>query len=148
MDALGSGGPAPSLDADTAFACFIQCNLSHGVVPIISYFHFPRTALFGASTLCFHGIDVRPVIFGATCHIASANDTEPCKTLGRVSKHKPGGPATFKPLPNNWRETRCQTTSLEITSNQQLRGKAPNPGPRGVHFTSMDTYLRWPMALL
>ena len=38
MDALGSGGHAPSLDADTAFACFIQCNLSHGVVPKISYF--------------------------------------------------------------------------------------------------------------
>ena len=33
MNALGSGGPAPSLDADTAFACCIQCNLSHGVVP-------------------------------------------------------------------------------------------------------------------
>ena len=38
VNALGSGGPAPSLDADTAFACFIQCNLSHGVVPKKSYF--------------------------------------------------------------------------------------------------------------
>ena len=41
---------------------------------------------FGASTLCFHGIDVRPVMPGATCYIASANDGAPCKRLGRVCK--------------------------------------------------------------
>ena len=40
----------------------------------------------GAGTLCFHGIDVRPVMPGATCYIASANDGAPCKRLGRVCK--------------------------------------------------------------
>ena len=67
---------------------------------------FLALPFFCASTLCFHGIDVRPVIFGATCYIASANDTEPCKRLGRVCKYKLGGPATFKPLPKSWRELR------------------------------------------
>ena len=47
---------------------------------------FLALPFFGANTICFHGIDVRPVIFGATCCIASANDGAPCKRLGRVCK--------------------------------------------------------------
>ena len=36
---------------------------------------------FLVSTHLFHGIDVRPLMLGATCHIASASDGAPCKRL-------------------------------------------------------------------
>ena len=39
---------------------------------------------FAQAHICFHGIDVRPVMLGATCYIASASDGAPCKRLGRV----------------------------------------------------------------
>ena len=83
----------------------------------------------GASTLCFHGIDVRPVMPGATCYIASANDGAPCKRLGRVCKQKLGGPTTSKSLPKTLariarrqpRLNSCQTSKFTEQVQLQLR---------------------------
>ena len=74
------------------------------------------------------------MMLGATC----ANDGAACNRLGRVCKYKLGNPATFSSLPKNL----TVTTSLEITSNQQLRGRAPAPVPKIVHFTSGAQWTR------
>ena len=78
--------PRASPGADVALAAD---HLASGrIMMFASVVIFPRTAFFffDASTLCFHGIDVRPVMPSATCYTASANDGAPCKRLGRVCK--------------------------------------------------------------
>ena len=61
---------------------------------------------FAQSRIYVHGVDVRPVILGSTCHNRSAHYGTPCTTLGHVCKYKLGSPATFSSLPKNLRELR------------------------------------------
>ena len=51
--------------------------------------------LASGRTMMSAGVDVRPVILGATCHMGSAKNGTPCTRLGHVCKYKLGSPATF-----------------------------------------------------
>ena len=53
---------------------------------------------FMQAHICFHAVDVRPVMLGATFYIASANDGAACNKLGRVCEYKLGNPTTFSSL--------------------------------------------------
>ena len=59
-------------------------NCARGRAKDLSNSSMSHWLFFRPSTHFFRGIDVRPVMLGATCYIASANDTEPCKRLGDV----------------------------------------------------------------
>ena len=87
-------GLEPQVDVALAF-CLVQRS------------HFPALPFFFAqSRIYVHGVDVRSVILGATCHMGSANYGTPCTRLGHVCKYKLGSPATFSSLPKNLRELR------------------------------------------
>ena len=67
--------------------------------------HFHALPFFFAQAhICFRGIDERPVMLGATCYIASANDGAPCNRLGRVRKKSWEAQPPPSPFKKNLRE--------------------------------------------
>ena len=122
-------GVAQALSRSTSEANNDVCLGSHFLA--LPYF-------FAQAHIRFLGIGVRPVMLGATCYIASANDGAASNKLGRVCTYKLGSPATFSSIAENL----TVTTSLQITSNQQLRGTAPAPVAKRVHITSGAQWTR------
>ena len=89
--------------------------------------HFPRTAFLFRKHTFFDGMDVRPVMLGATCYIASASDGAPCKRLGRfcTSWEAQPPPRPFQKLAGIARRQHhlnsCQTSNIIEQVQLQLR---------------------------
>ena len=109
-------------------------NCARGRARDLSHRSMSHWLFFAQAHTCFHGIGVRPVMLGATCYLASANDGAACNKLGRVCTYKLGSPATFSSLAKNL----TVTTSLEITSNHQSFRSCFEKGSLHIR-CSMDT---------